>query len=111
MSEAFIEAEVDVEKYGPYKRVAIVCGEIYEVAFLDRNQCRTLARFLGDFMEAPIEERPFMSLNMCADQEMINVKCSLRFSVKLAINNVEAHLESYGARRLMEDLLDREGEP
>lgn len=111
MSEAFIEAYVDVEKYGPYKRLAIDCGEIREVAFLDRNQCRTLARFLGDFMEAPLEKSRLMSLNMCADQEMINVKSSSKFCVKLAINNVEAHMESWEARRLMEDLLDWEGEP
>ena len=102
MSNAFVEADVDVEKYGSHKRLAIECGQIYEVAFLDRNQCLTLASFLERFLEADLVQRYQMTLSIFPDTEHIHVENSRRF----CINDVEAQLESWDVRTLISDLLD-----
>ena len=107
MSNAFIEADVYAEDFGPYKRLSILCGDIFEDVFLDRDQCRKLARFIGDLLEADFAKRPQMHLIFLG----IHVEASRRFCLSLTINNVEAHMESWEARELMEDLLDWEGEP
>lgn len=107
MSNAFIEADVYAEDFGRYKRLAILCGDIFEDVFLDRDQCRKLARFIGDLLEADYEKRSKMHL-ICLG---IHVEASRRFYLSLTIDNVEAHMESWEARELMEDLLDWEGEP
>lgn len=106
MCAAFVEADVAVEEYGPYKRLAIECGEIREVAFLDRNQCLTLASFLERFLEANIAQRCQMELSIFPDTERIHVECSGRFCISLSINDVEAQLESWDVRTLIGDLLD-----
>lgn len=108
MSNAFIEADVYAEDFGRYKRLAILCGDIFEDVFLDRDQCRKLARFIGDLLEADYEKRSRMHLTSL---ENIYVEASRKFYLSLAIDNVEAHMESWEARKLMEDLLDWEGEP
>lgn len=107
MSNAFIEADIYAEDFGPYRRLAISCGDIFEGAFLDRDQCRKLARFIGDFLEADREKRSRMHLIFMG----IHVEESRKFCLSLTIDNVEAHMESWEARELMEDLLDWEGEP
>lgn len=111
MSNAFIEADVYAEDFGRWKRLAILCGDIFEDAFLDRDQCRTLARFIGDFLEADQAKRALMQLILSPDLESIHVCVSRRFCLSLTIYNVEAHMESWEARELMKDLLDWEGEP
>lgn len=107
MSNAFIEADVYAEDFGLYKRLAISCGDIFEDALLDRDQCRKLARFIGEFLEADLEKRSRMHLIFAG----IHVAVSRKFYLSLTIDNVEAHMESWEARALMEDLLNWEGEP
>lgn len=111
MSNAFIEADVCAEDFGPYRRLAISSGDIFEGAFLDRDQCSMLARFIGEFLEADQVTRSLKHLTLFPDQESIRVGVSRKLFLSLAINNVEAHMESWEARALMEDLLDWEGEP
>lgn len=108
MSNAFIEVDVSAEDYGPYKRLSISGGEILEGAWLDRDQCRTLARFIGEFLEADQVKRFLMHLTISPDQEVIRVGVSRKLFLSVAINDVEAHMESWEARRLMKDLLDGE---
>lgn len=110
MSNAFIEADVYAEDFGPYMRLAILCGDIFEDAFLDRDQCRKLATFIGDFLEADQAKRALMHLTS-PYLGTVHVGASRRFCLSLTIDNVEAHMESWEARELMEDLLDWEGEP